>query len=396
LSSGHEDITERFEQIFAEMKREKPAARTERWRGLFDRIVGSPANGMVLFGAGLFGQWVLNRLRQAGVEPVCFADNNQSRWGSLVHGLEVLSPSDALLRYGQTSPFVVTIFNGSAARKQLRDMGCRQVLSSAVLFWKYPDQFMPDLGIDSPDRIVEQEEPIRRCFSLLADDRSRQEMCDQIEWRYWLKPEYLPLRENPETIYFPSDLVTTNEEEVIVDCGAFDGDTLRSFIRAGRGFRHMYALEPDAANLLGLKASAGALPEGLRERVTAWPYAVGEKDEEVSFVETHDVASKVSSTKQGIPVECRRLDSLPWQFKPTYIKMDIEAAEPAALAGAAELLKNERPVLAICLYHRTEHLWQIPNLIHSIVPDYSLYLRRYAEDCWEQVCYAVPTSRLVR
>jgi hypothetical protein len=75
--------------------------------------------------------------------------------------------------------------------------------------------------------------------------------------------------------------------------------------------------------------------------------------------------------------------------------MDIEGAEPDALAGATNLLRNAQPVLAICLYHRLEHLWQVPNLIHTLASDYSIFVRRYAEDNWEQVCYAVPRSRLV-
>ena len=43
---------------------------------------------------------------------------------------------------------------------------------------------------------------------------------------------------------------------------------------------------------------------------------------------------------------------------------------------------------------RSEHLWQIPNLIQSIAPEYHLFLRRYAEECWEGVCYAIPSQRL--
>jgi hypothetical protein len=74
--------------------------------------------------------------------------------------------------------------------------------------------------------------------------------------------------------------------------------------------------------------------------------------------------------------------------------MDIESAEPEALDGARELLRRHRPVLAVCTYHRSEHLWQIPNLIRSMVPEYHLFLRRYAEDCWEGVCYAIPKHRL--
>ena len=393
LNPEQGNSTERLHRIFAEFAAEPAAERLARWQGKFDRQANSSASRLVLFGTGQFGQWVLDRLRKAGVEVCCFSDNNPARWGTRMNGIEVLSPSDAAQRFGETACFVVTIYNGSSARKQLREMGCRQVLPAALLFWKYPGEFMPDLGIDAPERLVEQEEQIRQCFLSLSDERSRRELCDQIEWRYWMKPEYLPLPENQGELYFPSDLVSEIKEEVLVDCGAFDGDSVRSFVRQGQSFRHLYALEPDAANLEALHTSVRNLPDGLSEKVTVWPYAVGDKDEKVSFVETHDVASKVSSSDDGIPIESRRLDSLPWQFEPTYIKMDIEGSEPFALAGGAELLKREMPVLAICLYHRTEHLWQIPNLIHSLAPGYSLYLRRYAEDCWEQVCYAVPPKR---
>lgn len=393
MNTDQGNSTERIERMVAEMTAEPPAERLQRWRGQLDRVAGEDAKRLVLFGTGQFGQWVLGRLRKAGVEPCCFCDNNPARWGSVLHGVAVLSPADAVQRFGQTAAFAVTIYNGSAARKQLREMGCRQVLPAPLLFWKYPGEFMPDLGIDAPERLVEGEEQIRECFVLLADERSRQELCDQMEWRYWMRPEYLPLPENHGELYFPSDLVADTDEEVQVDCGAFDGDSIRSFVRRGKSFRHLYALEPDAANLAGLAASLKGLPDGLREKVTVWPYAVGDKDETVRFVESHDVSSKVSSSGEGTAIESRKLDSLPWSFRPTYIKMDIEGSEPNALAGGAELLKREMPVLAICLYHRTEHLWQIPSLIHALAPGYSLYLRRYAEDCWEQVCYAVPPSR---
>jgi FkbM family methyltransferase len=394
LNSDPATGADRFNRILAEMDAETSLTRSNRWRMLFDQSAGSFANQLVLFGAGEFGKWTLARLRKAGIEPLCFTDNNVARWGSRVQGVEVLSPSDAVRRFANTACFIVTIYNGSAARKQLRESGCSRVLPAALLFWKYPAEFMPDLGIDAPERIMEQIEQIRECFSILSDDRSRQEFCDQIAWRYWMRPEYLPPTSSMDELYFPHDLVADNSGEVMVDCGAFDGDSIRNFVRNGKSFRHFFALEPDAANLSGLRAYIATLPNEIRENVTVWPYAVTDKDGQVHFVESHDVTSQVSSTDCGVTIESRKLDSLPWHFKPTYIKMDIEGSEPLALAGASELIANELPVLAICLYHRTEHLWQIPNLIHSLAPEYSLFLRRHAEDCWEQVCYAVPPSRL--
>jgi hypothetical protein len=89
------------------------------------------------------------------------------------------------------------------------------------------------------------------------------------------------------------------------------------------------------------------------------------------------------------------LDDLLPSTIPTFIKMDIEGAEPDALRGASKLIAEHTPVLAICLYHAQEHLWQIPLLLQSLNSTYNFYLRRYADECWEIVCYAVPKSRLI-
>ena len=386
-------VNDRFERLLTEFSAETAEQRRDRAMGQFDRLAGALGSRIVLFGTGYLGRMVVGRMRQAGIEPVCFSDNNEQRWGTQVQGIEVLSPEDSVRRFGQTACFVVTIYNGSAARRQLREMGCARVLPITPMFWKYAREFTPDLGIDTPGHIVEQQEQIRRCFALLGDEESRQEFCEQLAWRYWSDPESLPTPANAGEIYFPDDLVSPMEEEVLVDCGAYDGDSVKSFVRRGRNFRHLYALEPDATNREKLQASVAALSPEIRQKVTPWPYAVGDKDEQIRFVETQNMGSRVSTSDQGTAIDSRRLDSLPWEHKPTYVKMDVEGWEPHALAGAAHLIKREMPVLAICLYHRSEHLWQLPNQIHAIAPGYSFYIRRYAEDCWELVCYAVPPGR---
>ena len=387
---------ERIDHIFAEIRGEDIDACRERWHNHFNRKTGAPQR-IVLFGAGQFGQLTLDRLRASGAEPYCFSDNDPARWGSRQNGLDVLSPADAVARYGANATFVVTIFNGSAARAQLRQMGCRYVVSAASLFWKYPNNFMPDLGIDSPELIREHEDSIRTCFGFLADERSRQEFCDQIHWRYWLEPEFLPRQENPDDLYFPEDLVAPVEDEVIVDCGAFDGDVIQRLLKRRRSFKHLYAIEPDGENRQRLQAFLSNQPVTFSEKITVWPYGIHDRDGIAHLTGTGDVASKITPSGNGDMgqlVELRKLDSLKWLSMPTHIKMDIEGAEPGALRGAAKLLSENMPVLAICLYHRSEHLWEIPSLIHSIQPGYRLFLRRYAEDCWEQVCYAIPKDRL--
>ena len=92
-------------------------------------------------------------------------------------------------------------------------------------------------------------------------------------------------------------------------------------------------------------------------------------------------------------VEVAPLDELLADHPPTYIKMDVEGAERDALLGGAKTISKNAPVLAICLYHRPEDVWDLPLLIRSLRPDYRLYVRRHSDERWETVCYAVPPGR---
>ncbi len=200
-----------------------------REQNAFDKIAGPYADRLVLFGAGPLGKAVLAGLRKQGVEPLAFADNNQQLWGAEVSGLPVLSPADAVRQYGNAACFVVTIYQGSQARRQLASMGCAHVAPFAPLFWKYADAFIPHSGIDLPHRIREHGDEIRRCYSVLADHASRRELTEQLLWRYWFDYSVLspPLRAS-ET-YFPMDLFDPLEDEVFADCGSFHGEAVDSF-----------------------------------------------------------------------------------------------------------------------------------------------------------------------
>lgn len=367
-----------------------------REKHAFAKFAGQNEERLILFGAGPLGRLVVQGLEQAGMRPIAFADNNDRLWHTEIGGVPVLPPPTAADRYRGSGCFVVTIYNGSPARHQLKTLCCKHVAPIAALFWKYADVFTPNFGIDLPHKLLAYSDEIKACSEVLGDEDSHRELAGQLEWRYWLEDDSLPPPLDPAGTYFPMDLIVPSENEVFVDCGSFQGDILPSFNAHWKGrFQRIFALEPDPQNREVLEATTKNM--GLTNRVTVIPYAVGAQNGVVSFASTGTVTSQiVESGEQSLSVECRRLDDILWPLTPTYIKMDIEGAEPQALIGATDLLRRHHPILAVCTYHRTEHLWQIPNLIRSIAPEYNLFLRRYAEDCWEGVCYAIPDHRLKR
>jgi len=384
-----------LEGVLHRIGSESLEAARAREKSTFASFAGPNEERLILFGAGPLGKLVFRGLEQAGMRPVAFADNNQRLWGTEIEGVPVLSPSTAADRYRHAACFVVTIYNGSPARRQLKELGCNNVAPFAALFWKYEGVFTPHFGIELPSKLPAYANEIRACRELLADEESRRELAGQLEWRYWLEDDSLPRPLDPRETYFPMDLMEPSEHEVFVDCGSFQGDTIPGFTSHWNGrFQHIFAIEPDPLNREVLGVAARNM--GLTERITVMPYALGEHSGTVSFASTGTMASRMVEDEQSISVECRRLDDIPWSVPPTYVKMDIEGAEPQALAGATDLLRRHHPILAVCTYHRSEHLWQIPSLIRSIAPEYNVFLRRYAEDCWEGVCYAIPDHRLKR
>ncbi|MDQ6831002.1 MAG: FkbM family methyltransferase, partial [Gemmatimonadota bacterium] len=67
-----------------------------------------------------------------------------------------------------------------------------------------------------------------------------------------------------------------------------------------------------------------------------------------------------------------------------------------ALAGAEQLIRREKPVLAVSAYHAQDHLWRVPLVMHAMNDGYRLFLRPHNEQGWDLVCYAVPEERTAR
>lgn len=73
----------------------------------------------------------------------------------------------------------------------------------------------------------------------------------------------------------------------------------------------------------------------------------------------------------------------------TFIKLDVEGSEMAALEGASESIRRWKPKLAVSVYHKPEDLWTLASYIIELNPNYNLYLRHYTTCNYETVLYAI-------
>jgi len=386
-------MTKTLDELFAE----GATKATARERSAFDLMAGPSKDLIVLFGAGRVGRKTLAGLRKIGVEPIAFVDNDARLWNTVVEGLEVVSPQEAAQRHGDRATFVITIWRGEATDRmagresQLRSLGCKYIVTFPPLFWKHADVFLPHYAVDLPHKVHQQADDVHRAGDLWSDDASRSEYFGQLRWR--LLGEFDALyRPVQHTMYFPLELCPLTDHEVFVDCGAYDGDSIQTFLaQPKKSFRKIFGFEPDPANFRKLEKEVSLRPE--RESITLQRAAVGARSGTVTFSGDGNEASSVG--KGDMVVNCVALDEVLSSAQPSYVKMDIEGAELDALNGARKIIQRYSPVLAVCSYHLQNHLWKIPLLIQSINPNYSFFLRPHLVEGWDLVCYAIPKSRLL-
>jgi FkbM family methyltransferase len=389
------DIEQDLKRDLWEVLNQEAETVSRRMREEYDRMAGRKAESIVLCGAGVVGKLALQGLRRAGIEPRAFMDNNPLLWNSVVDGVCVHSAAEAVRKFGADCAFIVTIYHGSAVREQLRSLSCATVIPFDRLFMKYSNILLPHMSLDLPDEIFRQAPLVEAAFELWDDNESRAEYVAQLRYRtsldYRWTQEYSPA----EDTYFPGGLAQISDDEVFVDCGAFDGDSLQEFLKRCHGtFQAVLALEPDAGTFLRLRHYVESLPVEIQKRIHTLNVALGRVEQTVSFQATGTVYSRVTAGADSIQVACETLDRLLAGYDKPYIKMDIEGAELDALDGAKRTLETGRATLAICNHHTQDDLWKIPLAINELSGGaYNLYLRRNAEDCWENMCHAIPKRR---
>lgn len=365
-----------------------------------DAIISKLSDKVVLFGAGNLGRRTLAGLRKIGIQPACFLDNNSRRWGTDIEGIPVLSPSEGTPQFARDGVVLVTIWGALGSDRMeariqgLRRLGYERVYSFVPLYWRFSEYFLPHYAIDPPHRIHQSAAEVRQAFQLMGDEASQREFVAQIRFRLFAEFQCLP-DPVPGPIYFQKDLFALRHDEVFVDCGAFDGDTLALFLKqCGERFNRVAAFEPDPSNYEKLLAVVNRLPSSVREQISLFHAATGESNSTVTMNIGAGPSSQVGSGDYS--VECLSLDSALGASPVTMIKMDIEGSELPTIHGAEKIIRAHQPILAISAYHRQSDLWTIPLLIHELNPSYSIYLRPHDLEGWDLVCYAIPPNRIVQ
>lgn len=347
---------------------------------------------VLIYGAGNSGKELLDLLLSKGVFVKGFLDGIVAE-GAKVNGYEVYRPDTHELEQDQRNKYcvVISIFNVSVDIKPIQEnllrCGYETIVTFLELYRHFPSELGNRLWLTDPSFYNDCEPFLADALSLWEDESSRNIFKEVLDFRCSFDYAVLPQRTS-EKQYFDTTIPKINASRY-VDCGAYDGDTIQTLCRHADTIEAVAAFEPDLNNFVALSNKVRKFKQ--IKQATLFPCGVWSKASQLSFLGALGTSSNISAAGDTT-ICCVALDEVLVGFKPTYIKMDIEGAEFSALLGAQQIIKTDRPALAICLYHKPEHLWQIPLLIKSWNLEYTFYLRVYEYLGQELVMYAIPAT----
>lgn len=327
----------------------------------------------------------LARLAAArGVDVAAIVDDNPAVQGARIEGCAV-APVATLAELDASIPVIVASHRPLDAIDRAKALGFETVALFGVLQALDPQTWPPHMFYDGwLEDLAQNGAEYAALDAALADDASRAALDAVIGFRLTGDVALLRPVIDPD-LYAPRGVFSFGDDEVYVEGGAYDGDTIRLFIdRRGGRFDRAIGFEPDPKTHARL---AAAFEDDAR--IEAVALGLGARSETLRFIDDGSRGAKLDPAGD-IEVPVTALDAYLDGDRVTFIKMNIEGAELDALDGAGASIARWRPKLAISAYHRPTDLWRVPLKMKALQPEADLFLRQHEAGVVETVAYAAP------
>lgn len=233
---------------------------------------------------------------------------------------------------------------------------------------------------------------IEMIIESLADEKSRKVYENIWKYRATHNRKYLKGIVDKEQ-YFDRELIKLGDKEGFVDCGAYQGDTIRDFyehLPYDKKYDFITAFEPDDYNFKMLEKY---VQKTKRKEVRCCQLGTWDEKTKLSFRSNTEEGCMISDDGDTV-INTETIDAIAGEQKVTYIKMDVEGAELKSLIGAQKVIEREHPRLAVSIYHSDEDMIDIIEYIKEKYPFYKLYVRHYTWFYADSVLYAIDNRKI--
>ena len=165
--------------------------------------------------------------------------------------------------------------------------------------------------------------------------------------------------------------------DIVLDCGASDGDFTREALRAGAAKVIAIEISPSSAECIRRNTAA----EIAAGRVVVYPKGVWDREDQLTLnvddtnFAANSVVLRPDESHPSILVPLTTIDRIVAELnlpRIDFIKMDVEGAEVKAIAGARETLLRFKPRLSIATEHKPDDEFTIPAAVRKVRTDYAM------------------------
>lgn len=244
-----------------------------------------------------------------------------------------------------------------------------------------PDVPVYGAGVFDDEFVNAHRQEIDKAYNYLTDTLSRNVFMDTLNFK--LTGEIKYLRDTHKDEVF-NNILKLNDNETFVDLGAYNGDTIREFLKyTNNKYTKIVAFEPDMKNFIKLN---NFIKDNDLQNIITYNVASNINNENIIFGAKSSRGS--SAADIGIEIQAKCVDSLDLEI--SLLKMDVEGFEKQTLLGAKNTIKKYKPKLNVAAYHRNEDFFSLINLIKDINPEYKIYLRHHPYiPAWDTNIYCV-------
>lgn len=190
--------------------------------------------------------------------------------------------------------------------------------------------------------------------------------------------------------YMLDGICEVKPEDIVIDAGAYKGETAIWFANKMHKSGKVYAFELIKEHANTIKENA--LRNNIQHIINVENTALWSEKTYLGIKKNDSISEcTVLQNQEGILTQTidtfvderniRRID---------FLKADVESAEIEMLKGAQKTIERDKPKLAICIYHRLPHMYEIPKLIRSYSNDYRFYLSHKTYGPMNTVLMAIP------
>ena len=330
---------------------------------------------VILYGMGNGADMIIDVLHSYKIEYADVFASDKFVRGHFFHGKKVLRYSEVCEKYDDFIVVMTFAVRDKESLENVRKISREHTLVS-------PTVPVAGKGLFTKEFIAGNIEKVEKVYSLLADDLSRKTYLDVINFKISGNTDYLfDCFFEKEKVY--SDIFSFDKQNVILDLGAYDGDTVQEFYEFSKEkYEKIIAIEPDKKNFKKLLKNTDNYPNIERHNIGIW-----NENTEMLFSQSAGRQSRIGD--KGEMIEVRNVDSF-IDENISLIKMDVEGCELRALQGAKQVIQKYHPNLYVCAYHRNEDIFTLPLLINEYDSSYKIYFRQHPYiPSWECNFYAI-------